>query len=280
MRFSKKIASLATILTFLILSPATAFAATSATLSGADSYSVIGDSVTCTGASTVNFNVGASPGSSITGFPVPCVDGPPGVTHSADASAAAAQADNTAAFTFINQGCDVTYGGVQDLTLVSPLVAGTYCSTGSFILTGNLTLSGTGVWIFKSASTIVTSPGSSVTGGNACNIWWRAVSSVTLDTTTSFRGNVLALASITMNNGATLNGRLMAQTAAVTLDNNVITTSSCIAAPTPTPTGIPGLPQTDLSTPEGNNSGLAIVVAIAAVSSGAYLIQKRYKVSI
>jgi hypothetical protein len=276
-------------------------AATSATLDEADSYSVIADSVTCTGASTVEFNVGASPGSSITGFPVPCVVGPPGTTHSADASSVAAQAENTAAFTFIDQTCDVTYAGVQDLTLVSPLVAGTYCATGSFILTGNLTLEGSGVWIFKSPSTIITSPGSSVTGGDACDVWWRAGSSVTLDTTTSFIGNVLALTSITMSNGATLDGRLMAQTAAITLDNNVITTDSCIAAvppppveePTPEPEpepeeeGVevdavttPGFPST--GTKSDSNSNLATILIGEGIIMSALIVfvfKKKRKVT-
>lgn len=265
---------LAIVAFFMTLFVSPVFAATSATLAEADSYSVLGDSVTCTGSSTVERNVGSSPGSSITGFPSPCVVGPPGVTHSADASAALAQADNTAAFTFIDQGCDVTYGGVQDLTLVSPLVAGTYCSTGSFILTGNLTLTGTGVWIFKSASTIITSPGSSVTGGDSCDIWWRAVSSVTLDTTTSFRGNVLALTSITMNNGATLDGRVMAQTAAVTLDSNVITTDTCIA-----PAVVPGFPETDTVSNERNSSILmwSMPIGLILVALATHIFKSRRK---
>lgn len=83
------------------------------------------------------------------------------------------------------------------------------------------------VYIFRSAATIITSPGSSVTGGGACNVWWRAVSSVTLDTTTSFKGNILALTSITMNTGATLAGRALARNAAVTLQSNTITSATC-----------------------------------------------------
>jgi hypothetical protein len=222
-----------TVIAFGLVGTSPVRAQTSPDLGDADSYSVLaGSEVTNTStATTMNFNLGISPSIGVpphySNFP-PGVVGPPGVIHDADAHAALAQAANTALFTSIDQPCDTTYGGVQDLTLVSPLPAGVYCSTGSFILTGNLTLSGSGVWIFKSASTIITSPGSSVTGGDPCDIWWRAVSSVTLDTTTSFRGNVLALTAITMNTGATLAGRAMTQTAEVTLDDNVITTASCI----------------------------------------------------
>ena len=150
----------------------------SPSLGAAASYSVLaGSIVTNTGPTTMPGNLGISPSIGVpphfTGFP-PGIVGPPGVIHDADADAAAAQADATAAFTFLDQGCDTTYAGVQDLTLVSPLGPGTYCAD-AFILTGNLTLSGSGVWIFKSASTLTTSSNSSVTGGDPCNVWWRLV---------------------------------------------------------------------------------------------------------
>ena len=132
----------------------------SPSLGAAESYSVLaGSIVTNTGPTTMPGNLGISPSIGVpphyTGFP-PGIVGPPGVIHDADADAAAAQADATAAFTFLDQGCDTTYAGVQDLTLVSPLGPGTYCAD-AFILTGNLTLSGSGVWIFKSAATLTTS---------------------------------------------------------------------------------------------------------------------------
>lgn len=243
-------------------------AATSPVFGAAGSYAVLGGSiVTNTGTTTISGDVGVSPS---VGVPPHITGFPPGVItgsfHDADTSAANAQADDTSLFGAIDQGCDTTYGGVQDLTLVSPLVAGTYCSTGSFALTGNLTLSGVGVWIFKSASTIITSPGSSVTGGNPCNIWWRAVSSVTLDTTTSFEGNVLALTSITMNTGATLNGRLLAQTGAVTLDSNVISNAACF------------LPSTAGGNREIQNAGFPwniAIVTLAVASTVSYFFNSR-----
>ncbi len=214
--------------------PNAVFAATSPTLTGAASYSVLaGSIVTNTGATTMPGNLGISPSIGVpphySAFP-PGIVGSPGSIHDADGSAAAAQADNTAAFGFIDQGCTTTYAGTQDLTLVSPLGPGVYCA-GAFTLTGNLTLTGTGVWIFKSAATLITFPGSSVTGGDPCNVWWRVVSSATLDTTTSFIGNILASTAITLKTGATLNGRAMTQTAAVTLDTNTISGPVCAAAP-------------------------------------------------
>jgi type VI secretion system secreted protein VgrG len=71
-----------------------------------------------------------------------------------------------------------------------------------------------------------------------CGPFWRIGSSATLGTTTSFIGNILALASITLNTGATMHGRALARTAAVTLDTNQVTASFCnptATGPTPVP---------------------------------------------
>jgi hypothetical protein len=216
--------------------------AISPSLGAAASYSVLaGSIVSNTGPTIMPGDLGISPSIGApphyTGFP-PGVVGPPGVIHDADAEAAAAQADATAAFTFLDQGCDVTYPGVQDLTLVSPLGPGTYCAD-AFLLTGNLTLSGSGVWIFKSAATLTTSSDSSVTGGDPCNVWWRLASSGTIGTGTTFIGNILALTDISLQANASLDGRALTQTGQVTLDSNIITGPICAAQATETPTSGP-----------------------------------------
>jgi type VI secretion system secreted protein VgrG len=97
-------------------------------------------------------------------------------------------------------------------------------------VTGILTLDALGnnnaFWVFQIGSTLTTAPGSSVVlanGGTGNGVFWQVGASATLDTTTAFEGNILALASITLNHGATiLNGRALAQTGAVTLDDNTI----------------------------------------------------------
>ena len=59
--------------------------------------------------------------------------------------------------------------------------------------------------------------------GSDDGVFWQVGSSATLGTTTSFEGNILALASITLNTKASiLNGRALAQTGAVTMDTNTI----------------------------------------------------------
>lgn len=104
---------------------------------------------------------------------------------------------------------------------------------GASNLTGALTLDGLGdanaSWVFQMDSSLITSPGSSVnvinTGAGA-GIFWDVRSSATLDTNTSFQGNILALTSISMNNGASIGcGRALASTGAVTLDSNTISTN-------------------------------------------------------
>ena len=213
-------------------------AATSPNLGAAESYSVLaGSIVTNTGTSTIEGNVGVSPSIGvpphITGFP-PGIIGPPGAMHDTDADAAAAQAANTAAFTSLDQGCDLDYGNIVKDLVGENLVPGVYCA-GAFRLSGTLTLSGSGVWIFKSASDFVTSGTANVVGGNALDVWWRVVSSATLGTGTSLIGNILASTSISIENGATLNGRALAQTGAVTLDTVTIYGPICDQK-TPSPT--------------------------------------------
>jgi hypothetical protein len=70
-----------------------------------------------------------------------------------------------------------------------------------------------------------------VNGAQPCNVFWQVGSSATLGTTTRFAGNILALASITMNNGVQLHGRALARNGAVTLINDTITAAHCASEP-------------------------------------------------
>jgi Ice-binding-like len=262
--FRSLLLSLPLLIASVVVMPVpTANAATSPTLGAAGSYSVLaGQTVTNTHFTTMPGDLGVSPGagpaSAPTGFP-PGVVGPPGTIHFADFNAAQAQAANTAAFLFIDQTpCDPSFGfgsGPVDLT-GKTLGPGVYCAD-AFTLTGTLTLlGGSGVWIFKSASTLITTdsaPGGQVhprvVGGDPCNVWWREVSSAVLDTNTTFEGNILASTSITLKTGATLNGRALAQTGAVTLDTNTITGSACLTPNTGGPPVTPVTPVTPVVAP-------------------------------
>ena len=91
----------------------------------------------------------------------------------------------------------------------------------------NVTLSGgpNDVWIFQVAGTLVQSSATRVSlagGAQAKNIFWQVAGAVTIGTTAHFEGVILAKKMIAVNTGATVRGRLLAQTA-VTLQKNSVT---------------------------------------------------------
>jgi Ice-binding-like len=211
-------------------------AATAPPLGGAAGFAVLGAStVTNTGATIVTGDLGVSPGTSCTGFPTPCTGGPGkviGTIHAGDAVAAAAQADAATAYhALVAQKCDFTYSAVQEIGGLT-LAPGVHCFPSSAFLTGTLTLNGgaADVWIFKIGSTLISATNSSVVmsgSGQDTNVFWAVGSSATLGTGTAFTGNILAVASITLTTGASVSGRAIALTGAVTMDtNNVASTCS------------------------------------------------------
>jgi len=235
----------ALLLALPLLSPTAARAATSPALGTAGTFAVLaGTTVTNTGPTTLIGDLGVSPGTAATGFPPGLVTG---MIHTGtDAVAVQAQKDAAAAYTTAaGQPCDVTLTG-QDLG-GKTLTPGVYCFASSAQLTGQLILDGQGnpssVFIFQIGSTLTTASTASVVlinGAQPCssNIFWQVGSSATLGTRTSFTGNILALASITLNTGTVTNGGLYAQTGAVTLDTNTVMRNNqvCSTAPTATAT--------------------------------------------
>ena len=204
-------------------------------LGAADDFAVLGAStVTNTGLTEVTGDVGVSPGTAVTGFPPGIVNG---TIYSAGAVAAQAQADLTAAYNDAEgRACQVDLTG-QDLGGMT-LTDGVYCFSSSVGLTGTLTLDAQGdpnaVFIFQIGSTLTTASASSVNlinGAQSCMVVWQVGSSATLGTTTAFSGNVLALTSNTATTGVTVDGRLLAQNGAVTLDSNTVTRAQCAAVP-------------------------------------------------
>ena len=245
-------------------------------LGAADSYGVVGSStVTNTGPTVVSVDLGLSPGTSVTGFPPGTVTG---TINAANAAALAAQNAVTTAYNALTgQPCDVNLTGT-DLGGLT-LTPGAYCFSSSAQLTGTLTLDGLGnpgsVWVFQIGSTLTTASNARVAyinGGQACGTFWQVGSSATLGTTTSFAGNVLALASITLNTGADNVGGLFARTGAVTLDtNDVSRVGSCGAGAQPSPTPLPGPgPGPVPALPPG--AGLALLVVLLSV--GGYILTR------
>ena len=185
-------------------------------------------------ATTVSGDVGVAPGTAITGFGSPASI--TGTFHSNDSVSQNAQIDLTTAYNNAAgaAGGAVLAADIGGLTL-PPGVYKTTSAQPSLGITGNLTLDGKGdpnaVWIFQIVSTLTTATTNSqvilINGASSHNVFWQVGSSATLGTTTTFAGTIMAQASITLTTGATLNGRALARTGAVTLDTNTVVVPAC-----------------------------------------------------
>jgi type VI secretion system secreted protein VgrG len=210
-------------------------------LGTAGSYGVLGSTtVTNTGNTVISGDLGVSPGLAITGFSA--IDGGPGLFTGAlnqgNAAAAQARADLTTAYTtlaglaFTSDLSDQDLGGLT-------LVPGVYRFSSSAQLTGSLILDAQGNnnarFVFQIGSTLTTASNSSVSFINLSlsaecgpdnGLFWQVGSSATIGTDSFFAGNILALTSIALNTGASIDyGRALARNGAVTLDNNRIDAS-------------------------------------------------------
>jgi hypothetical protein len=234
-----------------------------------------GETITNTGPTTITGDVGLHPGSAVTGFTTVTLHGS---QHVADAVALQAKNDLTTAYNDAAGRTPATSVAVE--LGGTTLKAGVYASP-TLGLTGTLTLDAEGnpnaVFIFQAGSTLITAPNSKVVltnGASACNVYWQIGSSATLDTTTSFKGTILALTSIALKTGATLDGRALARNGAVTLDSNVITNAACSAStptpsPTAAPTSSPTAAPTSSPTAAPTPSATPIATATPAATSGA-----------
>lgn len=219
--------------------------ASAQSLGSAQSYAVLGgSSVTANGTgTTINGDVGVSPGTSIAGFPAAATVALPFGVHNNDGPAVAAQSSGTALYGVL-AGAGPCAPLVAQLDGVT-LVPGTYCfaSTADIATNGTLTLNGAGTYIFQVGTSITANIGSDVVlngGADPCNVFWQVTAAATLNGN-SFVGNVIAQAGITLGVGSTLNGRALTTAAgAVTMaGSNDIDGCSTAAAPSETPTETP-----------------------------------------
>jgi len=187
-------------------------------LGATSTYAILaGSAISCTTGATVGGDVGLSPGSgsSITGFP-PCTQ--TDAQHAADAAAAEAQSDLTTAYNGLKGlACGTTISADLGGTTLAP---GVYCSGSGINLTGALTLSGTGTYVFQAGSALTVATSGSVVlanGAQAKNVYWQVGSSATLGNGSAMKGNVVALASISLGTTANLVGRALARNGAVSL---------------------------------------------------------------
>jgi hypothetical protein len=207
----------------------------------AQSFAVLGHETVTNGHSDPNpttqiyGDLGVSPGTSITGFyPDGTVSG--GTIHIDDGAAQLCLADATTAYnTFagLTPVYDLT-GHVLGSSGYATLTPGVYHFDSSAQLTGGLTLDFQGnpdaVFVFQVGSTLTTASDSFVNvinGNSNSGVYWQIGSSATLGTDATFAGNILALASVTLDPRARiLCGRAFGLTGAVTLTDNLISNNN------------------------------------------------------
>ena len=247
-------------------------------LGTAEPFAVLaGTGITNTGATTINGDVGSFPTATETGFATVVLTG---TNHAGDAVTQGAKTDLTTAYNDAAGRTPAT--AVAGGTLGGKtLVGGVYSAGGVTLdLTGTLTLDGqndpNSVWVFQATSDLITASSSSVVfvnGGQPCNVFWQVTSSATLGSGSTFAGTIMALTSITMDSGVTLNGRALARNGDVTLINDTITRPTC-ATTTASPSG--SVPNAAFGNPESSEPippmlfaltliGLLAILAVANV---------------
>ena len=207
-------------------------------LGSAGNFAVMAtSSISSIGPVVINGDVGLSPGTS-QGIPPAQVNG---TIHVNDPVVTQAQADLLAAYNDAvsrSTNAQTLPGNMGGLTFTP----GLYVNSTSVLISGagpdnNVTIDAQGnpnaVFIFKMGSTLTTAPGSQVIlagGAKASHIFWQVGTSATIDTTTIFKGNVLAGVSITLNTGAAVEGSMFAGAAGGSASATV--NASTVSVPT------------------------------------------------
>jgi hypothetical protein len=200
---------------------------TAPALGGCEPFAVLaGSTVTSTGSTALTGDLGVSPGTAVTGFPPGTCTG---AIHAGDATAAVAKTNLLTAYNDLSgrvDGAVRVAGNLGGLTLPPGLYT---CTSGLAVSSGDLICDARGdanaVFIFQMASTLTMAANRSVIlmgGAKASNIFWVVGSSATLGTHSVCNGTIMAAQSITLNTGATLNGRACANVGAVTMASNSV----------------------------------------------------------
>lgn len=252
--------------------PTAVLAATSPALGSAIDYGVLSGTYTNTASgTTINGSVGFSTGPAVL---------PAGIhaNYGSGAPYATAGTNQGSALTSLNsEVCTFTFApGAIDLATdtthgtIGVYAPGVYCITGAASVgTAGITLSGSGTYIFRMTGALNTVANSvvSLNGSSACDIWWTPGAATTLGADSTFIGNDIDAAGITLGNNVNWTGRALAFGGTVTtVLNDTITVPSCTT---------PSATLTLVKTVINNNGGTKLIsnfplfIGATSVSSGA-----------
>jgi type VI secretion system secreted protein VgrG len=187
-----------------------------------------GTTVTTTGNTLLNGNLGVYPGLATTGFGPGNVNGQ---TYNGGAVAQQAVSDALAAYSALAAASSAQNLSGQNLGGLT-LTPGVYQFNSSAQLTGQLTLNAQNnpgaQFIFQISESLTAADLASVVlenGAQSAHVYWQVGTSATLGVDSTLAGAILADQSITLYTGADLTGNALALNGAVTLDDNNITIS-------------------------------------------------------
>jgi hypothetical protein len=259
---STKLVAVVTVatLTLLVTHALPATAATAVPLGSASSFAVLaGAGVSNTGPTTLNGDIGTFPTTTITNTGSLSITG---TNQGGDSVSQAAQTSLTGALTAASTASGATLITGGTLGAGESLSPGVYDASSSLSLNGALTLNGGGdpnaVFIIQAPSTLTTASTSTVLlagGAQSCNVFWYVGSSATLGTYSDFTGTILAQTSATVTTGVTIDGRVLANAGAVTLDSDTITVPTCLTVTTTT-----APPTTTTTTPTTTTTSTTVPV--------------------
>jgi hypothetical protein len=258
-----------------------ASAATQVGLGTAAPFAVLaGSKVTDVPTSSITGNVGLSPaaGSFYAGLTSAEVTG---TIYATDATGPGGSVNNPALLTTAKNDLTTAFNSAAGQSPISTfatgdnqlggqtLTAGVYAfghaATANITAASPLTLNGQGnanaVFVFQASSDLITASSSVVqleNGAQACNVFWVVDSSATLGSSSTFVGTLMALTSATLDTGATVQGRILARNAAVTLDHNTITVPAACAATPVTTTSTTAAPTTTAARTGGSTGARAV----------------------